>query len=179
MTLGTAGIVIFLNPQGGHAGQISSPTWGIALAATVVPIVVLYSFTRRAESARDAALLGAATGICFALFAALMKGVTLDFHQGVLAVITSWKIYLAILAGAAGGWLMQNAVHAGKLVAAQPGIKLLDTAVAIARGALVFHERLRGDVFVVLVVLSAATITASAVGFARSPKVEENASEKG
>jgi drug/metabolite transporter (DMT)-like permease len=179
MTLGTAGVVIFLNPQGGHASNISSLTWGIAIAATAVPIVVLYAFTRRAESARDAALLGAATGICFALFAALMKGVTLEFHAGVLAVITSWEIYIAILAGAAGGWLLQNAVHAGKLVAAQPGIRLLDPAVAIVWGALVFHERLRGGVFIVLVVLSAAAIVACAVGLARSPRIEEDQSEKG
>lgn len=178
MSLGTAGVVAFLDPQGGHSTNISPLVWGIAIAATAVPIVVLYAFTRRAESARDAALLGAATGICFALFAALMKGVTLEFHQGILAVFTSWKIYLAIVTGAAGGWLMQNAVHAGKLVAAQPGVKLLDPAVAIVWGALVFHERLRGGLFIIPVVISAAAITASAVALAQSPKVEEHESEK-
>lgn len=178
MSIGTAGVVAFLDPRGGHAGNISLLTWSIAIAITAVPIMVLYAFTRHTESARDAALLGAATGICFALFAALMKGVTLEFHEGVLAVITSWKIYFAILTGAAGGWLMQNAVHAGKLVAAQPGIKLLDPAVAIVWGALVFHERLRGGLFIIPVVICAAAITASAVALARSPKVEENAREK-
>ncbi|MGH8118807.1 MAG: DMT family transporter [Rhodanobacteraceae bacterium] len=178
MTLGTAGVVAFLDPQGGHATNISGLTWGIALAATIVPIVVLYAFTRRAESARDAALLGAATGICFALFAALMKGVTLQFHEGALAVVTSWQIYLAILSAIAGGWLMQNAVHAGKLVAAQPGIKLLDPAVAIVWGALVFHGRMRGGLFIIMVVLSAAAIAVSAVMLAKSPQVDEKASEK-
>lgn len=173
MTLGTAGMVAFLHPQGGHAANISALTWGIAIAATSVPIVVLYAFTRHAESARDAALLGAATGICFALFAALMKGVTLEFHQGVLAVITSWQIYLAILSGIAGGWLLQNAVHAGKLVAVQPGITLVDPAVAIVWGALVFHERMRGGLFIILVVISGAAIAISAVALAQSPRVEE------
>lgn len=178
MTLGTAGVVAFLDPQGGHANNIGVLTWGIALAVTTVPIVVLYAMTRHGESAREAALLGAATGITFALFAALMKGVTLQFHQGVIAVVTSWQIYLAILAGIAGGWLLQNAVHAGKLVAAQPGITLLDPAVAILWGALVFHERMRGGVFIIAVVISAAAIVVGAIALAQSPRVEENASER-
>ncbi len=178
MTLGTAGVVAFLDPQGGHATTVSSLTWGVALAVTTVPIVVLSALTRRAESARDAALLGAATGICFALFAAVMKGVTLEFHAGVLAVLTSWKIYLAIVAGIAGGWLLQNAVHAGKLVAAQPGITLLNPAVAILWGALVFHERMRGGLFIILVVISAAAIAVSAIALAQSPRVKEKQSEK-
>ncbi|HET6655293.1 MAG TPA: DMT family transporter, partial [Gammaproteobacteria bacterium] len=173
MTAGTVGVIGFLQPQGGHASHISPLTWGIAVGATTVPIVVLYALTRRAESARDAALLGAATGICFALFAGLMKGVTMQFHQGFLAVITSWQIYLAIIAAVAGMWLLQNAVHAGKLVAAQPGITLLDPAVAIVWGALVFDERMRGGIYILLALISGAAIAISAVALSASPRVEE------
>ncbi|HET7371655.1 MAG TPA: DMT family transporter [Gammaproteobacteria bacterium] len=174
MTAGTAGVVGFLNPEGGHTSNISALTWGVAVGATILPIVVFYAFTRRAESARDAALLGAATGICFALFAALMKGVTMQFHQGFFAVITSWQIYLAIIAAVAGMWLLQNAVHAGKLVAAQPGITLLDPAVSIVWGALVFDEHMRGGVYIVLALISGAAIAFSAFALAESPRVEES-----
>jgi drug/metabolite transporter (DMT)-like permease len=173
MTLGTVGVIGFLNPQGGHAQNISLLTWGIALAATAVPIVVLHIFTRAAESARDAALLGAATGICLALFAALMKGVTLQFQHGLLAVITSWQIYVAVIAALAGMWLLQNAVHAGKLVAAQPGITLLDPAVAIVWGALVFDEHMRGGMYIIFALISGAAIALSAFALAESPRVEE------
>lgn len=125
------------------------------------------------RKARAAALLGAATGICLALFAALMKGVTLQFQQGFITVITSWQIYLAILAGIAGMWLLQNALHAGKLVAAQPGITLLDPTVAIVWGALVFDEHMRGGIFILLAVISAAAIAVSAIALAESPRVQE------
>ncbi|HET7307154.1 MAG TPA: DMT family transporter [Gammaproteobacteria bacterium] len=179
MTAGTAGVVAFLNPRGGHAANINPLTWGVAVGATTLPIIVLYYFTRRGESARDAALLGAATGVCFALFAALMKGVTLQFHQGFIPVITSWQIYLAIIAAVAGMWLLQNAVHAGKLVAAQPGITLLDPAVSIVWGALVFDERMRGGLYILLAMISAAAIAFSAFGLAASPRVEEEESQSG
>jgi drug/metabolite transporter (DMT)-like permease len=177
MTAGAAGIIGFLKPQGGHAQHISLLTWGIALAATTVPLVALYAVTRRGESARDAALLGAATGICLALFAALMKGVTLQFQHGILGVVTSWQIYVAVIAAVAGMWLLQNAVHAGKLVAAQPGITLLDPAVAIIWGALVFHEHMRGGIYILLALISGAAIAVSAFALAGSPKVEESESE--
>jgi drug/metabolite transporter (DMT)-like permease len=173
MTAGIAGVIGFLNPQGGHAEHIDTLTWGLAVGATILPIVVLYAFTRHAKSARDAALLGAATGICLALFAALMKGVTLQFQQGFIAVITSWQIYLAICVGIAGMWLLQNALHAGKLVAAQPGITLLDPTVAIIWGALVFDEHMRSGIFILLAVISAAAIAVSAIALAESPRVEE------
>lgn len=179
MTAGTAGVVAFLHPQGGHTSNISPLTWGIAVGATTLPILVLYYFTRHAESARDAALLGAATGVCFALFAALMKGVTLQFHQGFFTVITSWQIYLAIIAAVAGMWLLQNAVHAGKLVAAQPGITLLDPAVSIVWGALVFDERMRGGLYILLAMISAAAIAVSAIALAESPRVEESEEHDG
>src|SRR5699024_679263 len=119
------------------------------------------------------ALLGAATGICLALFAALMKGVTLQFQQGFMAVLTSGQIYLAILAGMAGMWLLQNALHAGKLVAAQPGMTLFDPIVAIAWGALVFDERMRGGIFILLALISGAAIAVSAFGLAKSLRFEE------
>lgn len=174
MSAGIAGVIGFLNPQGGHASHIDALTWGVAVGVTILPIVVLYAFTGHAQSARDAALLGAATGICLALFAALMKGVTLQFQQGLIAVITSWQIYLAILVGIAGMWLLQNALHAGKLVAAQPGITLLDPMVSIVWGALVFDERMRSSgIFILLAVISGAAIAVSAFGLAGSPRVEE------
>jgi hypothetical protein len=39
------------------------------------------------------------------------------------------------IASLASMWLLQNALHAGKLVAAQPGMTLLDPVVSIIWGA--------------------------------------------
>lgn len=169
MTAGAAGVVGFLNPRGGHAQNIGTLTWALAAGATTLPIVVLYLLARRSEGSREAALLGAATGICFALFAGLMKGVTLQFHHGLLAVLASWQIYVGILTAVAGMWLLQNALHAGKLAAAQPGITLLDPAVAIVWGALVFHEHMRGGVFIALAFVSGALVAGAAIALAESP----------
>jgi hypothetical protein len=99
--------------------------------------------------------------------------VTLQFQQGLIAVITSGQIYLAILTGIAGMWLLQNALHAGKLVAAQPGMTLFDPIIAIIWGALVFDERMRSGIFILLAVISGLAIAVSVFGLAESLRVEE------
>jgi hypothetical protein len=109
----------------------------------------LFFLARRTQnSAKRAALLGLATGFGYGLASAHTKGMTEQSSDGgVIGVLASWQLYAATAAGITATWLLQNAYHAGRLAAAQPGITLADPAVSTAWGILVFHEQVRGGYF--------------------------------
>lgn len=140
MTGGLVLLIVFLDPRPVARLDVDPLTWGLATAATVGVIALLVVAGWRASSARRAALWGAACGVDFGLTAAFMKGMTHALHRGVAGVFGSWSTYAMVAAGIAGMYLLQHALHAGRLVAAQPGITLLDPLTAILWGALVFGE---------------------------------------
>lgn len=92
---------------------------------------------------RRAAVLAVAAGTAFGLTAALIKGMTETFSQGFTVLLTSWELYGMIAAGVLGVFLVQSAMNAGRLIAAQPGLTLSDPIVSILWGVLVFGERVR------------------------------------
>ncbi|MET8771460.1 hypothetical protein [Streptomyces sp. NPDC004658] len=96
------------------------------------------------RGARKAAILGTTTSCGFGLTAALIKGMTATFARGLAALLTSWQLYAMVVAGAGSMFLLQSAVHAGRLLAAQPGLSLGDPVISILWGTLVFDEEVRG-----------------------------------
>jgi hypothetical protein len=79
-------------------------------------------------------LLGLAAGANFGLTAALMKGMTTTFAGGLGHLLTSWQIYGMIGAGAFGMFLVQSAMNAGSLLAAQPGLTMADPVLSVIWG---------------------------------------------
>lgn len=144
----------------------------ILVAALVVPAG--RSSARRAGGAYRAALLGTAAGCVFGLTAALMKGMTTTFSGGLGHLFTSWQIYGMVAAGVFGMFLVQSAMNAGKLLAAQPGLTLADPVLSVLWGVLAFHERIRGGWFVVPEVLCVAVMVAAVVMLARSPLLTDD-----
>jgi hypothetical protein len=120
-------------------------------------------------SARQAAVLAVAAGATFGLTAALIKGMTETFSKGLTVLLTSWELYGMIAAGALGMFLVQSAMNAGRLIAAQPGLTLSDPIVSILWGVLVFGERVRGGWYIALAVVSGLVMAAAVVTLARSP----------
>ena len=177
MTAGLAGLIVFLAPQGDNHGRAAGIDWLVASVATVglISAVVAGGLvgTRPGGSGRRPAFLGAAAGMTFGLTAAFMKGMTGAFSHGVVGVLASWQTYAMALAGLAGMFLMQNALHAGRLLVAQPGITLADPAVAIVWGVVVFHERVRGGIDLALAIGSGAAMAAATIFLARSPLLGE------
>jgi hypothetical protein len=57
--------------------------------------------------------------------------------------MTSWQLYAMVGTRIAAMFLLQSAMNAGRLVAAQPGLTLTDPIVSILWGVLVFHEQVR------------------------------------
>jgi drug/metabolite transporter (DMT)-like permease len=173
MTAGTFGLIAFLGPSNGRDAGIGWLLWVLAIVATVLPIGALFWLGYRSSSpGRRAALLGVGAGLGFGLAAALVKGMTAQYASGGLSgVITSWQLYAAGLAGAFAFWLNQNAINAGRLAAAQPGVTLADPYVSIIWGALVFDEPMRGGPWVAAAVVCGLAMSAGAFVLARSPVI--------
>lgn len=178
MTIGLAGLLFFLSPTQGHAGGVGWVTWLVGAVATLVLIGGLVVLARRqVVGPRRGALLGVATGAAFGLTAALMKGMTLQFQHGLLTLLTSWQLYAMIFVGVGSMFLLQSALNAGRLLAAQPGITLTDPLVSILWGIFAFGEQVRGGLFILLDVIAGALIVAAVIGLTRSPVLRSDQRE--
>ncbi len=72
-----------------------------------------------------------------------MKGMTTHFSHGFGTIFTGWQLYAMVATGGLGMFLVQSALNAGRLIAAQPGLTLSDPIISILWGVLAFHERVR------------------------------------
>jgi drug/metabolite transporter (DMT)-like permease len=90
-------------------------------------------------------------------------------QDGVAALSTSWTTYGFVLCGAGSVILVQAALHAGTLVAAQPGITLLDPVVAVLWGTLVLNESIRTGPIAALAGPGCALVVGAVFLLARSP----------
>ena len=183
MTAGLAGLLYFLSPSAGRAAAVSWYVWLTGVGINLALIGALVAWARRKSGGRGgnreggspfrAAVLGTAAGSAFGLTAALMKAMTNTFSQGIGVLLTSWPLYAMIASGVLGMFLLQSAMNAGRLIAAQPGITLSDPIVSILWGLLVFQEKARGGWFIALAVVSGLVMAAAVIGLARSPLLSD------
>ncbi len=183
MTASLAALLYSLSPSAGRSASPPWYVWVIGIGTNLAVVGVLVLLARRGPAgqgggasgsgARQAALLGVAGGSAFGLTAALMKGMTQTLSGGFGALFTSWQIYGMVAAGILGMFLVQSALNAGRLLAAQPGLTLSDPVVSILWGALAFHEQLRGGPWIPLAVISGLALAAAVVVLARSPLLSD------
>ena len=188
MTAGLAGMLYFLSPSAGRPQGVHWYAWVIGVGINLGVVGALVMWGRRGPaghgpangqgSARQAAVLAVAAGATFGLTAALIKGMTETFSEGLTVLLTSWELYGMIAAGALGMFLVQSAMNAGRLIAAQPGLTLSDPIVSILWGVLVFGERVRGGWYVALAVVSGLVMTAAVVVLARSPLLSDESARQ-
>jgi hypothetical protein len=182
MTAGLGGVLFLLSPSAGRNGHVHWWGWALGVSLNVLLVLILVMFGRREPtrgrgSAYRAALLGIAGGSMFGLTAALMKGMTGTFSKGIVTLFTSWEIYGMVAAGLVGMFLVQSAMNAGGLIAAQPGLTLADPVISVLWGVLAFHEQVRGGWFILPELLSMAVLAAGVVALARSPLLQDAANE--
>ncbi|TSD99244.1 hypothetical protein FOS14_12865 [Skermania sp. ID1734] len=177
MTLGLAGMLYFLAPSGGTSNHVSWDLWLPAVGATLAVIAVLVALAqhRRVGQLPSAALLGIATGTAFGLTAAFIKAMTdvLD-QRGFAAVFTTWQTYAMVVSGCGAMFLLQSALNAGPLVAAQPGFTIADPIVSVLWGVVVFDEDVRQGPLLVVAVASAALLGWGILRLSRSPQLSES-----
>jgi drug/metabolite transporter (DMT)-like permease len=174
MTAGTVGLILALDPREQEQLQVQPLVWWLATSASVAVVAACVACARLIRHGQyRAALLGLGTGISLGFSSALLKACMLIIkNHGVAAVFTAWQLYGVIVVGLFTFWLLQQALHAGKLVASQPGITLADPFVAIAWGGLVFHEQMNGGWAILFAVVAIGLLSAGAVLLARSPALE-------
>lgn len=170
LTAGVIGLLAILDPGPGHTTNVPALDWIIGSAVSGGLVLAFFLAARAVrKKAQQAALLGGACGLGYGLAAAYTKGMTLLFTSGgLVGVITSWQLYAAAAAGIVSTWLLQNAYHAGRLAAAQPGITLLDPLTATTWGVFVFGENVRGGFWAGLALVPAAVLAAGVVLLSRS-----------
>jgi drug/metabolite transporter (DMT)-like permease len=179
MAAALGGLLYALSPSAGQTSGVRWYAWLTAIGVNLAVAGVVVACGRRgpagrgrtdtAGSARQAAVLGVAAGLVFGLTAALMKGMTGTFAGGIGALLTHWQLYGMIATGVLGMFLLQSAMNAGRLIAAQPGLTLSDPIVSVLWGVLVFGERVRAGWFLILAVVSGLALAAAVVALARSP----------
>ncbi len=181
MTTGLALMLYALAPSSGDPLQVPWYDWlmGVAANLLLVASVIVWGRGRGStrRGGRRAAAFGFAAGAQFGLTAALMKGAMSRSVYGVGAVVTSWQLYAMVVAGVAGMVLLQAALHAGRLLAAQPGLTLSDPLVSVLWGVLVLNEEVRGGGYLLLAVAGGVAVVAGVLVLARSPLLDEAAAE--
>jgi drug/metabolite transporter (DMT)-like permease len=147
----SAGLALFLlaaAPSGGRPHAPGSSWWiaGLATAGVVLAgLAAAFGLGRRrvAHGSRRAAVLGAATGICWGFVAAVIKESSSHLGAGAGAIFSSWPVYALIGTGAASLLLASHALAPGPLAASQPGFTILDPLAASLLGIFLFGEHMR------------------------------------
>jgi drug/metabolite transporter (DMT)-like permease len=162
----TAALVAFLTIADPSGGRADAPLgeWlvaGAACAAACVPLVLL---GQRGPAPRRAAFLGIATGILFALSAALTKAVVDELDDGVLTIFTTWHLYALAAVGYASMTLNQLALNTGALAPAVATSMAFDPIVSVVLGVTLLKESL--DAGGAEIVATLLALAAAAVGMA-------------
>ncbi|MGP0050111.1 MAG: DMT family transporter [Solirubrobacteraceae bacterium] len=138
----------FLTIAGSSGGRTEAPLddWlivAVVCCAACTPLVLL---GRRGPAPRRAAFLGSATGVLFALSAALTKAVVDELHGGFVHVIGSWELYALAVVGYASMTLNQLALNTGALAATIATSTALDPIASVVLGLTLFQESLHATV---------------------------------
>jgi drug/metabolite transporter (DMT)-like permease len=169
MAAGLALFITALAPSGGDAGQVSHLRVGLAAAGTTAAVAGLVLAGTVGPRRTRAAAYGAAAGSGFGLTASMMKvAVTALSDGGVAALVRTWETYATVVAGLASVVLVQAALHAGTLVAAQPGFTLMDPLVSVVWGVAVLGEHVRTGLSMAFAALGAAVVVVAVLLLARS-----------
>jgi drug/metabolite transporter (DMT)-like permease len=139
-----AGIVFFLSagqPQGGSSHANATAWW----TSCLVILAVALTLTRvgvRFNGAAKALTFGSAAGLAFGLQAAVTKTFVSEIGGGVLALLTSWPVYVLILSALAGFVLQQSALKTGVLAPALASSNSVSLFVSVILGIVLFGETL-------------------------------------
>ena len=179
MAAGLAAMLYALSPSSGHPQGIRWYAWALGIGVNLAFIAAMVAWGRRGpagggprsgqSSALQAAVLAVGAGAGFGMTAALMKGMTSVYSQGMAALLSSWQLYAMVASGVGAMFLVQSALNAGRLVAAQPGLTLTDPIVSILWGVLVFREQVRTGWFLAVTVAGGLVMAGAVIVLGRSP----------
>jgi len=168
---GLSGFIVAGRPEVG-AGNTSRVGWAITAAAAAVVVAGLVLLAERGPPRWRAPALGAASGVVFALTAALAKASGHLLDRGVVHVLGSWQPYALAALALFGVVISQSAFQAGPLQASLPLLTITEPLVAAVIGVAAFHEHIATyGPRALAEVASVALLAAGIVALSRSPLV--------
>ncbi|MFH8775303.1 DMT family transporter [Streptomyces sp. NPDC017958] len=166
------GLAVLLTAAAPHGATSQAPLvrWIPALGLCLGGMAAMVLPAGRGRPAvRRAALLAAASATGNALTAALLKSASGTFaDHGFLAFLRSWQTYGFAVTGAVAVLLLENALQAGPLAAAQPALTIGDAMVSLALGIALFGERIRTGWWLVPEICGAVLIVTGVVVLSRA-----------
>ncbi|MFF1339861.1 DMT family transporter [Streptomyces sp. NPDC058290] len=164
------GVALAAASPAGNRTHVPIDRWIPALAACAAVVAALaVAGLRRPPGRARAGCLGAATAVCYALTAALMKhSVYVLTEGGIGAFLTTWQTYAFGATGICALLLLEHAMQGGPLVASQPALTLGDAGISVALGVVLYEEHLRAGWWVLPQLLGVALICAGVVALARA-----------
>ncbi|MGI5479178.1 DMT family transporter [Streptomyces lavendofoliae] len=154
----------------GNRTRVPLDRWVPTLAVCAVVVVALTATAlRRPPGAVRAGCLGAATAVCYALTACLMKtSMHILDDEGVTAFLTTWHTYAFAVCGVCALLLLEHALQGGPLVASQPALTLGDATVSLILGVLLYEEHVRGQWWLLPELLGVGLVVAGVLRLARA-----------
>lgn len=142
VTGGLSGFLYFAHPE---YGTLDPPLWEWAAAggSCLLAMAVCVSLARRGARWWRAAMFGTAASISFAFTAACTKVVSDFAASDWTSLYRHWQTYALAVFGVLGIFLIQNAIHAGPIVASQSTIVLVDPLASILIGVGLFGDNLQ------------------------------------
>jgi drug/metabolite transporter (DMT)-like permease len=156
-----AALVAFLTIADPSGGRADAPLgdWLVAIGVCLVVCVPLVIAGRYGAAPRRAAMLGIATGVLFALSAALTKAVVDELDDGVFTIFTTWHLYGLVVIGYGSMTLNQMALDTGALAPAVATSMAFDPIASVVLGITLLQEKLNvgfGDIVATVLALIAA-----------------------
>ncbi|MGW6410592.1 DMT family transporter [Streptomyces vinaceus] len=164
------GIAMAAASPSGNRTHVPADRWIPALVACAAVVAVLaVAGLRRPPGRARAGCLGAATAVCYAITAALMKhSVYVLTESGIVGFLTAWQTYAFGATGICALLLLEHAMQGGPLVASQPALTLGDASVSVALGVVLYEEHLRSGWWVLPQLLGVALVCVGVVALARA-----------
>ncbi|MFF4099603.1 DMT family transporter [Streptomyces sp. NPDC001903] len=164
------GVALAAASPAGNRTHVPVDRWIPALVACAGVVAVLtVAGLRRPPGRARAGCLGAATAVCYAITAALMKhSVFVLTEHGIVGFLTAWQTYAFGATGICALLLLEHAMQGGPLVASQPALTLGDASVSVALGVVLYEEHLRAGWWVLPQLLGVALICVGVVALARA-----------
>ncbi|MFK0046599.1 DMT family transporter [Streptomyces sp. NPDC090741] len=164
------GVALAAASPAGNRTQVPVDRWIPALVACAAVVAGLtVAGLRRPPGRARAGCLGAATAVCYAITAALMKhSVYVLTEHGIVGFLTAWQTYAFGATGICALLLLEHAMQGGPLVASQPALTLGDASVSVALGVVLYEEHLRSGWWVLPQLLGVALICVGVVALARA-----------
>lgn len=164
------GIALAAAAPTGNRTHVPPDRWAPALAGCAVAALALAAAgLRRPPGRARAGCLGAATAVCYALTAALMKDAVNLLEEGGLGrFLTAWQTYGFAVSGIGALLLLGHAMQGGPLVASQPALTLGDASVSVVLGMVLYEEHLRTGWWLLPQLLGIGLICAGVLALARA-----------